>query len=355
MKKEKKNQNFEEGSQQNKPSQKPKKKLKKRRALKISLGVLSCGICAFLIYNVVKTKMYNSEPPVKDPFTSDNVIDNNGNELQKGEDGQIEFDILSEEDKEILHDQVNNLILGDAQIFNDQVDGIKDILSISLLPFNESGLEDEFDKYMLTILFEDNSNSTFNLNYLVGKDFESNEELSKDYFSDFINYISKECALFNCQGMSEMGNAILSKTNAVHVGEAYVGYGNSGDEYYNIPIYFEDGSIKLNSTWAPALDSYEQDPMEKFLEELMTPNLTEKTFEEKTYSPTTSLSKVMSIYNKIKTNTEEKTTKETDDFVENIEKNMKNVKISLKNVEISTKKNKNNDFFYEKMKNLIKN
>ena len=68
------------------------------------------------------------------------------------------------------------------------------------------------------------------MNYSTGQDFSSNAELSKDFFANFINFLTYNCPLDNCQPMSNEGNMLSSISNALFVGDAYIGYKNSGEE-----------------------------------------------------------------------------------------------------------------------------
>ncbi len=293
---------MEHNNKTNKNKNIKKPKLKKHKVLKIILTSVVCGVSIFFAVNYFKSKKINDGLPVKDPFTFDNTLDPNGNDIPHNNDGQIELDSISDKDKKILLTQIHSLLLQDANsLLNSQfekISNIKEILSIYLLPYNQSGIDDEFDKYYLSILFSDNNQTKYTLNYSTGQDFSSNAELSKDFFANFINFLTYNCPLDNCQPMSNEGNMLSSISNALFVGDAYIGYKNSGEECYSIPFYNEDGTTRVYSTLKESLDNYEEDPMSKLLEEMTSDN-PENIFEETFVPSSKNLNKVLDIYKEI--------------------------------------------------------
>ena len=148
---------MEHNNKTNKNKNIKKPKLKKHKVLKIILTSVVCGVSIFFAVNYFKSKKINDGLPVKDPFTFDNTLDPNGNDIPHNNDGQIELDSISDKDKKILLTQIHSLLLQDANsLLNSQfekISNIKEILSIYLLPYNQSGIDDEFDKYyLLTII-----------------------------------------------------------------------------------------------------------------------------------------------------------------------------------------------------------
>ncbi len=251
------------------------------KAVGIPVVVIALAGSAFLLYNCIANNHYNSTPPAKDPFTSDHVWDNNGNDIQIGDDGNIITDQLSETDKQILTAQMKNLVLQDANSrLENSIDSVDDILSISLLPYNLFEKDNEFDKYYLSILFSDKG-ETYTLNYLTGKDSPvttqdfCKDSSSKDTFADFIHFLNYECALDTCEKMN--GSALAVKNalqgDVVHVGNTYCGYEKSGDEYYYIPIYHQDGTCTIYNSWTSPIDGQDLDPMEEFLKEITNPTI----------------------------------------------------------------------------------
>ncbi len=245
-----------------------------QKALKVTYKwtaiTLALGFVAFLMANALEVWQANTAPPVKNPHTTENVIDPNGNDFQYGENGQIELDQTTQEEKKILSKHLNQLILQDANSrFNGKIEDVKEIISLSLLPYNLREGKNEFDKYCLSVLFSDSSNTLYALNYMTGKDFESKAELSKDYVADFINFLSQECALSSCQKMGEEELALKNViADAVLVGEAYRGYQPSGDKYYFIPVYKQNGDGTVYYALKSELDIMEETPMEKLHDEL---------------------------------------------------------------------------------------
>ena len=250
------------------------------KAIKLALslaGILAVGsLGGFLIYNQILVDMFNKVPQTKDPHTTENVIDPNGNDFEYGDDGQIVLDKMTEEEKALLSNKLNTLILNDAnsRLFSEtKIEKIKDILSVSLIPCNLCDENNEFDKYYLSILFNDEKN-TYALNYLAGKEFESDAELSSDFLADFINYVEYNCALDSCTTMSETGAALKDLLeNSTFVGDAFYGYQPTGDECYFIPIYDQNGEGKvyyaLSGLFGGAIE--EENPNKALLDDLSNP------------------------------------------------------------------------------------
>ncbi len=287
----------------------PKKILKemkkKTRAPKKSVTVLKWASVAlagalfgYLASNAIRADNYNSSPLTTNPHTTNDVFDKNDNNIEVGDDDQIVFDKMTEQEKTVLAQAFGNLLLQDANSrSNFEIEKIKDVLSVSLLPCNLDDKTNELDKYFLSILFSDDKN-TYALNYLTGKDFESTSELSKDRFADFINFLSKECALDSCSVMSEKGETLKGLLNddpVLFVGDPYFGYIEGGDEHYFVPIYQKDGKGFVYHAWASPLDSYGLDPMDVLCEEVQSDS-SSKTFATMEFTPSESLQKIMKIF-----------------------------------------------------------
>lgn len=268
----------------------------KRNYLKLVPATLALVALGYLVSNNIHAWRINNLPPSSDPFTSDKVFDDNGNDLE-WQDGQIVFDKMTKEEKTLLLKKFSELVLKDAnsRIYDESkaISRIKDILSVSLLPCNLNDETNELDKYYLSILFQADNDDLFSLNYLTGKDFESRAETSKEYFIDFINFLNYECALDTCSTMSDAAQRILTKTEgALFVGEAYWGFRPSGAECYFVPVYSKNGGIAYYAPSTP-IDSYEQDPLDVLEKQLDTNQ--DEPFEELSFTPSENLQKVLSI------------------------------------------------------------
>lgn len=264
----------------NKYAEKKKKKLlknllvhkppKRHLGLKITALTLTMGALAFVSYSKIAAYIYNNRPQTKDPHSAEEVIDPNGNDVTFDDNGQIDVDNLDENQKSTMRETFCDFIIKDANsrsAYN--IDEVSEVISFSLLPYNLCNENNEYDKYYISILFK-SSDDIFAINYLGGTDFESSAGLSVDYFSDFIHYLGYECALDNCQKMSEAGKEVKDALGqeVSFVGDAYLGYEENGDEYYFIPAYTSGGKGTVYSTWSASVESLGQDPMQLLLEEL---------------------------------------------------------------------------------------
>ena len=274
---------------------KPKKHQKLRKGLKIASFVALVALAGIFTYNTIKANFYNDIPPTKDPYTSDNIFDANDNDYDIGDDGQIILDTMDETEKKVLKNSFGELIFNDAQSrCSSKIGNIKNILSISLLPYNLDDKTNEFDKYYLSILFND-EHDTYCLNYLTGTDFISDAEYTKDFFIDFINFLGFECALDSCERMNDDSLKIQNLFDDVtFVGEAYKGYKENGDRYYFIPVYNNGGEGKAYYAWASPIDAYEQNPMQVLYDELSTAPQ-ESTFDYMAFTPSENLQKVFEV------------------------------------------------------------
>ncbi len=272
----------------------PKKGSKVKKGLKIASFALLATLLGVFTYNTIKSSFYNEIPPTKDPYTSDNVFDANDNDFEFGNDGQIILDTMDQTEKNVLVKSFSDLISNDAKSrCASDVGYVKNIISISLLPYNLNDETNEMDKYYVSILFND-GNDTFCLKYLAGTDFVSDAEFTKDYFIDFINYLSFECALSSCEKMSD--EALKLKDlfeGAQFVGEAYKGYRENGDRFYYIPVYYKNGEGETYYSWATSIDTFDKNPMQVLYDELTTD--AEKTFDFTTFPQSESFKKVSKI------------------------------------------------------------
>ncbi len=279
----------------------PKKEFKRqkvRNGLKLAAAIAALGLLGYFISNDIRANLYNDTPPVKDPFTSGNIFDPNGNDFDFGEDGQIEIDTMTEAEKNVLTQNLGKLIINDAYACDSEIGNIKNIVSISLLPYNLDDSNNEYDKYYLSIIFNDD-HSTYSLNYITGTDFVSTGELSKDCIVDFINFLNFECALDSCTKMSD--DALKLKSlfgdGVVYVGEAYQGQRESGELYYFIPVFRTNGMGEAYCAWASPIDSYDANPMELLYNELTANDEQEKSFESIPFTVSAGLQNIYSIIN----------------------------------------------------------
>ena len=274
---------------------KTKKHPKLSRGLKIASFAVLATLVGLFAYNTINAAKYNNTPTTKDPYTSDNIFDANDNDIEFGDDGQIVIDTMDESEKNVLTKTIGELIFNDAQSrCSSEIGNIKNVLSISLLPYNLNDKNNEYDKYYLSILFSD-EHDTYCLNYLTGVDFISNAEFTKDFFIDFINYLNFECAIDTCSKMNDDAKQIKGLfEDAAFVGAAYKGYWGNGDRYYFIPVYNSDGVGKTYYAWAKSIDSFEQNPMQVLYSELTSEDQ-EKTFDFMEFTPSENLQKIFSI------------------------------------------------------------
>ena len=241
-----------------------KNKKKRHWVARIVSLTLAGGLLGFLAANHIMTNIYNNVPPIRTPLPPD-VVAPNGSDFDFDDNGQIVMDSISEEEKIVLLDTLKGVLIKDASLYED-VKSVKDILSISMFPYNLDDSDNEFEKYCISILFnqDNDSQEVYASNYLTSDDFISNAELSKDYFADFINYLSYNTAFDNCQKMSEEAQNLKSHMgdSVTFVEAPYISYDPSGDEYYFIPVINSDGSGTLYYSWASSVNTlYDGDPM----------------------------------------------------------------------------------------------
>ncbi len=304
--KKKKKEELEENSSSEETTKKKKKSVLKKVGIAFAcvIGVPALGVAAFLGYNFIQTRIYNSNPPHKDPHTPDHVIDDNGNDVEIDNNGQIDMDTISEAERAALSNSFTSLIIQDANSRSDyNIDEVSGLISFYLLPYNLCDENNEYDKYFLSILFEADD-ELYTLNYLTGKDFESEAELSKDYFFDFLNYLNYDCALDSCQKMSENGQKIKGALGdeTLYVGDDYLGYFKDGSDYYFIPTYTTSGEGTTYYAQASELDYYDQIPMELLQSELKAGKV--ESFSSTPFDKSENLQKVADIYSqKLETKT----------------------------------------------------
>lgn len=295
-----KNKKFEKNEGTSSGSKRPVLK-KVGKALGFSLGglmlglvnTLTTGALAFLGYSWIQANIYNRHPPVKDPHAPGEVIDPNGNQFEMGSDGQIDFDVMDENEKQLLKQSFDKLILQDASSRSDfAISQIDTLISFSVIPYNLCEENNEFDKYYISILFSD-QNDIFAMNYLTGEDFESSADLSRDYFADFLNYLSFDCAIDSCWKMNQTQQNIKNALDVTFVGESYLGYQQNGDEYYFIPTYTTGGAGTLYFAWASPIDAYNQDPTQLFFDELSKES---QTFSSMPFASSENIQKASKIY-----------------------------------------------------------
>ena len=233
--------------------------------------VLAAGAVLWVGITTINAYIYNNNRPVlgKD-FAPGNVFDNNGNDIEFDDKGQIVEDDTTEQELNILKTQISKQFNKDAgRRCADKIESMDKIVAMSLLPYNSFDDDNEFDKYILSILFEANG-QIYSLEYLTGKEFESNSSIQKEFLGDFLSYIniqSGDCTLDACRKMSEIGTEIAASLGATYVGDSYVGYLQSGEPCYNIPV-INGEKVTIYRATCRAIDGPELDPMETLLSQI---------------------------------------------------------------------------------------
>ena len=280
--------------------------VKTQKAYRIpkAICIIGIGITLFMLTNSILAKNQNSKPATNDNFPHSEIIqDDNGNDIEFSEDGHIIVDPISKEDKLILTNSLQNKILEDALSRQDEaIPKIDEILSINQLPCNMNEVDNEFDKYMISILFKAND-KIYNMTYLSGEEFNSEETSTKEFLGDFIIYLGN-CAIDTCSTMQTEQQDIIDSIDSPkvkYVGEYFYSYKESGDELYSIPVYYEkDGKInvKLYNSLALNLDAYELEPMQALLLQLTKEG--KQIFEIQDLKDPETLNKSLNIYNDFK-------------------------------------------------------
>ena len=251
---------------------KNKKKRRKRSLIaKLSIGlacgsagVVSAGLIGFLIYNYALSNKYKHILPPGSPHgNTEDVYDPNGNNFDIDAGGSIVTDTMTDEEIEALKTSLTNLLLTDAAKFTNEVKNLT-IIDFALMPCNLNEAQNEYDKFMFSVLFANEKNETFALNYVAGKNFETDAEISKDYFADFINYVEFECGLDNCVKMSAAGQKVKAiLKDAAFVGNAFLGFNEMGEECYFIPVFYGNGQGSVYSCLCSVMDAYYKNPLEE--------------------------------------------------------------------------------------------
>lgn len=289
----KKSSTFNNRMQQSLLKSNKKFKLTKPKIALIVIGTIVLAIALSFLINNLLAYYKNKNQGKQENFSTENIIENNNNDLIIDDAGQIIVDPIT--DEEILHliENLNIKILQDAnKRVPVKIEDIKNIHLISQLPSNdcigldENNPENLYDKYMITLLFSDNKN-TYQLSYFTGKKFDFDENsIDKNTLSDFIVYLCKECALDSCQILSSNESQLPVESqeqniqtkilNALGVngaiGEYYYSYNQIGELQYNIPIYVKSSDeieVLLYSCLAKYIDNYELDPLQTFYDQLV--------------------------------------------------------------------------------------
>ncbi len=258
----------------NKHAKKQRKKMNKklptskkpRTLLKCLSIVLAGGLIGYLAYNKMLANEYNGTLPSGSPHTAEDVFDANGNDFSFGDDSQIITDTITDAEIKVLTESFFGNIEEDAiSRCETEVGQIDKLISFSLIPCNMLEGSNEYDKYLLSILFENEEGNLFELHYLTGADFESGAEASKDYFADFINYLYSDCSILSCENITD-NLAFFDgcfDDNVEAVGNAFWGYKESGDECYFIPVYNANGEGTVYCTICSTVDRYDKSAIEE--------------------------------------------------------------------------------------------
>ena len=168
----------------------------------------------------------------------------------------------------MLDKQIKGFVLQDANnlLNNKKIERVDNILSINYFPSNS--YSESPQKYYLSILFSD-GDKNYTINYFTSEKFTSTEEITKNYFTDFIDYLSYDCALYRCEEMTELGQEIATKMgdDVCFVGNTYGGYTTS-DAVYCIPVYYADGNCSLYYATKSLIDMDDLNPMQQLSDEL---------------------------------------------------------------------------------------
>ncbi len=263
----------------NKNAEKQRKKMKRTPKKKKPHTLLKCvsvalagGLIGYMTYINLLARAYNDTLPSRDPHTAEDVFDPNGNDFEFGDDSQIITDTMDESEIKVLTENFINNISEDARNrCETEVGQISEILACALIPCNMIEGANEIDKYRLSILFKNENENLFELQYFTGTDFESDAETSKDYFADFINYLYYNCSILSCVDITDnlaLFDGCVDET-VTAVGQAFWGYKESGDEYYYIPVYTSAGEGTVYYTISSTIDGYEKDPVEELRRHLL--------------------------------------------------------------------------------------
>lgn len=238
-----------------------------KRVALLYLAQVMVIVGSYVGFNIESALLLNRKQPNDSPFTPDNVFDNNGNDFEIGPDGQIDIDTMTEEEKQILLNSANSVLMQNANWYLEdeaKIEKINQIVSVSSFPYNEYAEDNEYDKNFVSILLNANDNQFYALNYLTGDEFSSTTESSKTVLSDFLLFLQDNCAADSCSQMSEQGKQIQElDENTVFVGDAICGYDSNNRECYRVPVYQNDGTVTVYST-----TDTNEDPMDLLFEQM---------------------------------------------------------------------------------------
>lgn len=248
------------------------KKRKKHILAKTAVVLLTCA-AIYICYNVITAYLNNQNPGIQNNFSNDQIFeDNNNNEIIFDENGNIIEDPIKNEDKEILLNEINNkLLYALTNRAPETIEKIDNIISISQIPYNMCEDDNQYDKYVITILFEAN-NKLYNLNYISGEDFKLTQNNEKSYFGEFLSYLSN-CSLDMCLQMTENEKNFINSidNNIFYVMPYYYGYDEESNLIYCIPIFYNDNGKIYSNTYCIStnyIDAYNLDPLTALKEQL---------------------------------------------------------------------------------------
>lgn len=244
--------------------------LKKRKRHILAKSALFLAICAgvYIAFNVISAYINNANTGTGNNFDNELIFeDNNDNDITFDENGNIVVDPIEDIEKELLLKNLNDKLLNDLNSRPPfQIEQIDEILSISQIPYNLCEEDNEYDKYILSVLFK-SIDTIYSLNYLTGEEFKITQNNAQDYMGDFIVFLNK-CSLDMCQSMTEDGYQFLSNIEneqAIYVMPYYYGYNENSELTYYIPIFVNDNgniSAQVYHALATDLDAYNLDPLD---------------------------------------------------------------------------------------------
>ena len=250
--------------------------IKKRKRHVIAKTALVLAVCAgvYIFYNIISATINNANTGTENNFDNEQIIeDNNDNDIIWDDDGNIVVDPIEDSEKQLLLDNLNDKLLADLQNrAPQQIDQIDEIISISQIPYNMCEDDNEYDQYILSILFKAND-TIYSLNYLTGETFQTTQENAQNYFGDFIVFLNN-CSLDLCQNMGEAENEFISSlgnNQIFYVMPYYYGYDQASNLTYFIPVFFNDnGNIYEQVYYALAddIDAYGHDPLQTLANQL---------------------------------------------------------------------------------------
>lgn len=224
--------------------------LKLMKTATICLMSFSIYFNSVELYLASQNKIQNLTPD----FDVGNTIedDTGENDFEVDDNGQINTDVSTDEEKEEILNKLYNLILRDCKNFGINISSIKTLLSIDQIQMKDEVVSQTFDNYLISIKFQGNNDKIYDMQFFADTTFEFAKEnmSSLDKIGNVVEFLNNpnKSALFGYSYMNNYRTEMKSlveenlKQKIDYVGEMFYYIKISGDLVYKIPFYFKNAS-----------------------------------------------------------------------------------------------------------------